>query len=91
VWIKIVWSEEDEEHIGLHGVSRRDVDAVLLARPFVRRAGLRYIVIGIAGPRTLFAVIERLGPTSRLGRVVTARVATLAEKRLLARRGKGSR
>ena len=91
MWIKIVWSEADEDHIGRHGVTRRDVGTVLLARPLVRRAGLRYIVIGLAGHRTLFVVIDRLGGSSRLGRVVTARVATMAEKRLLARRGKGSR
>jgi uncharacterized DUF497 family protein len=90
VRIIVVWTDKGEDHILRHGVSRSDVDGVLRGRYYVRRGRERFTLIGTPNGRVLFVV---LGPSSHVEgalRVTTARAATLAEKRLFERRGKGS-
>ena len=86
--LEIEWTDQDEEHVARHGLSKANVDEALRARQYVRRSGGRYVVLGSSGPRTLFLVVERLPGLTGRGRVVTARLATSSEKRLLRRRGK---
>jgi uncharacterized protein len=76
-----VWDDDNVEHIAAHGVSPEEVEQVMGRSPTVRRARFqRYVATGSTdGGRRLFLVFRNLG--SGIVRVITARDATVKEKR----------
>ena len=87
--IRLAWTDEDEDHILRHGIDRVEVEAVLRSRYYLRRRGLRFVLIGSSGHRVFLVVVEPSDQLRDAHRVVTARVAKPVEKRLFERRGKG--
>lgn len=69
-----------------HAVELCEVNEVLQGEPYVRRAvdGLYYVLGQTDAGRYLFVVLRDLGGGA--GRLVTARDATVAERRLYGRR-----
>jgi uncharacterized DUF497 family protein len=89
VVIHIQWTSQSLHKIARHGVTPKEVDAVLQSRVYPRRTGHRITVIGRTDGRHLFVVLQPSIEALGFAEVVTARDATTPEKRLLARRGKG--
>lgn len=91
MFARLFWTDEAEQHIARHGLTKAEVEDALRGFSYVRSANGRYVVIARGSARPLLVVIEPLKGRRGLAAVVTARPATFAEKRLLRRRGKWHR
>ncbi len=74
--------------IARHGVTPNEVTAALEGTIYSRSSGEKLTIIADAHGRVLFIVVVRSRKRVGFVEVVTARVATLIEKRLLRRRGR---
>ena len=87
--ILIEWDRKSLEHIYRHNISEREVENAVNGRILIRcisRKGEKLKeVIGESHGRFLFVVLKLYGDRYR---VITARDATGAEKKLYMRRGK---
>jgi len=91
VRIRVVWTDSSLDHIAKHGVRRDEVDRALAGNQYVRSVEGQYVVIAAARSRALFIVLDPLVAEPGFAVLATARPAEPSEKRLLRRRGKGSR
>ncbi len=86
--ILIEWDRKSLDHIHRHGVSDKEVENVVNGRILIRNTSRKgeklKEVIGESYGRTLFVVLKLYGNRYR---VITARDATGAEKRLYVKRG----
>ena len=87
----LAWTARADAHIARHGVTRIEVEQAIERSFYFRKAGGRRTILGRTASRVLFLVVEDSREVPGFAEVVTARDATLAEKRLLERRGKGLR
>jgi uncharacterized DUF497 family protein len=79
--IRIVWTEEDIDHIKKHGIEPGDVESIFESKIYYRGRGVFYDFLGrTKGGRVSFVVFERLEANTY--RVVMARDATSSEKDL---------
>ena len=87
--ILIEWDHKSLEHIYRHSISEQEVEKAvngrILIRSTTRKAEKLKEVIGESHGRALFVVLKLYGDRYR---VITARDATGAEKKLYMRRGK---
>jgi len=87
--ILIEWDRKSSDHIRRHNVSPKEVENAVNGRILIRntsKEGERLKeVIGESYGRTLFIVLKLHGHRYR---VVTARDATMAERKLYMKRGK---
>ena len=86
---RLDWDEDNEEHIGRHGVTAEEVEQVCFSRPLVRRRReQRRLVYGrtMAG-RYLFIVLAM--KSRGLARCITARPMTSAERKYYLQRRRG--
>lgn len=74
-----------------HGISREEVECVIQRSFYSRHEGKVRLIIGACFGRFLFIVLRNSPSVPGTREVVSARIATKSEKRLLARRGKGLR
>lgn len=88
--VRIVWTSRALGTIARHGTSTHEAQRALTGTFDHRKVGDRRPVIGRAAGRVVFVVLQASDAFPEAEEVVTARVATRAEKRLLERRGKGS-
>jgi len=88
VWIRLVWTDEADDHVARHGLTRADVESALGGPHYVRSARTRQTVIARGTARALFIVLSPLPGRPGHATVVTARPATWPEEHLLRRRGK---
>lgn len=83
--VEILWPQDRIDHIGDHGVTPEEVEAVCFGKPFVQRAKSQgdnpvYYVLGQTDAgRYLFCVVIRF--PGGIGYPVTARPMTAKEKR----------
>ena len=81
--IKLIWDEENEEHIARHQVTPDEVEELFFifkGKPYIRRFRDIYHAFGqTEAGRYLFVVFRVLG--SGQARVITAREMDRAEKR----------
>ena len=85
---RVRWTDRALWKIGRHGVRPDQVTAALEGTIYSRTSGAKVTIIGATHGRTLFIVVIRSKERVGWVEVVTARVATRIEKRLLRRRGK---
>ena len=87
--ILIEWDRKSLDHIYRHGVSDKEVENAVKRRILIRNTSRKgeklKEVIGESYGRILFVVLKLYGNRYR---VITARDATGAEKRLYVKRGK---
>ncbi|PXF59819.1 MAG: hypothetical protein C4B59_10440 [Candidatus Methanogaster sp.] len=87
--ILIEWNRKTLDHIYRHRISEKEVENAVNGRILIRNTSRKgeklKEVIGESYGRTLFVVLKSYGNRYR---VITARGATGAEKRLYVKRGK---
>jgi uncharacterized DUF497 family protein len=85
--IRIVWTEEDINHIRKHNIEPGEIESIFESKIYYRRRGNFYDFLGrTRNGRFLFVVFERLEVNTY--RVVMARGATISEKNLYVKRAK---
>ncbi|CAD6491539.1 MAG: hypothetical protein CHKLHMKO_00146 [Candidatus Argoarchaeum ethanivorans] len=87
--ILIEWDRKSSDHIYRHNISEKEVENVVNGRILIRNTSRKEEklkeVIGESYERILFIVLKLYGNRYK---VITARDATRAEKRLYMKRGK---
>jgi uncharacterized DUF497 family protein len=79
--IELEWAADRDEHISRHGVSREEVEEVLLGSPYVTHARNRRLrLIGQTDAGRYLTIIVGRRRSGRYG-LITARDATQTERR----------
>jgi uncharacterized DUF497 family protein len=84
--VAFLWDDENVSHIARHGVSPEEAEETLGREPTVRKSRFgRYVAVGpTEAGRFLLVVFRQLG--SGVVRIITARDATVKERRAYGRK-----
>jgi uncharacterized DUF497 family protein len=83
VIMSLIWDDWNTAHIGRHGVTPAEVEAVCFGKHIVRRSyGSRYVVIGYTEERRPLLVALEPEPQEGAFYPVTARTADRKERRM---------